>query len=57
MTTPHDLLREAEKPEWEYVCDHCGQAACWQGKFYCEKYKTAGARKQYIVPIRYSSKS
>lgn len=24
------------------VCDACLQASCWQGLFYCDKYKTAG---------------
>lgn len=24
------------------VCDHCLQASCWQGIFYCDDYKTAG---------------
>lgn len=24
------------------VCDHCLQASCWQGEFYCDDYKWAG---------------
>ena len=24
------------------VCDACLTAACWQGEFYCQEYKTAG---------------
>lgn len=24
------------------VCDACYRAACWQGKFYCGEFKTAG---------------
>jgi hypothetical protein len=28
------------------VCDHCLQASCWQGEFYCDDYKTAGVVKK-----------
>ena len=24
------------------VCDACDRASCWQGKFYCERARTAG---------------
>lgn len=24
------------------VCDSCLTAACWQGEFYCQDFKTAG---------------
>lgn len=24
------------------VCSSCLQASCWQGKFYCDDYRTAG---------------
>jgi len=32
------------------VCDHCLQASCWQGEFYCDDYKTAGTIR---LPIKY----
>ena len=25
------------------VCSKCKKACCWQGNFYCDDYKTAGA--------------
>jgi hypothetical protein len=31
------------------VCDNCLQATCWQGKFYCDKYQTAGT---IDLPVR-----
>lgn len=31
------------------VCSECYQASCWQGAFYCDKYKTAGTVQ---VPLR-----
>ncbi len=24
------------------VCEACRRASCWQGKWYCDEYKTAG---------------
>ena len=27
------------------VCDECLRASCWQGRFYCERYKSAGTMK------------
>jgi hypothetical protein len=41
------------------VCDHCLQASCWQGIFYCDDYKTAGTtqktRKELAKLFRESS--
>jgi hypothetical protein len=28
------------------VCDHCLQASCWNGIFYCEDYKRAGTTQK-----------
>lgn len=28
------------------VCDHCLQASCWQGIFYCDEFKTAGTTQK-----------
>lgn len=31
------------KPHWTItVCDACMRATCWQGEFYCDRYKSAG---------------
>lgn len=27
------------------VCAACQQATCWQGKFYCDAYKTANIKQ------------
>ncbi len=28
------------------VCSACRRASCWQGKWYCEDYKTAGTAQE-----------
>ena len=33
------------------VCDHCLMASCWQGIFYCEKYKTAGTCQRSVKDL------
>jgi hypothetical protein len=34
------------------VCSACKQASCWQGKFYCDHYKTAGTVRLTIEKLR-----
>ena len=34
------------------VCDHCLRASCWQGIFYCDKYKTAGTTEKTVAELR-----
>jgi len=34
------------------VCDHCLQASCWQGIFYCDEYQTAGTVEKTIEELR-----
>jgi hypothetical protein len=33
------------------VCDHCLQASCWQGLFYCDDYQTAGTVEKTIEEL------
>lgn len=34
------------------VCAACLTACCWQGKFYCNEYKTAGTKKMTVKELR-----
>lgn len=34
------------------VCNSCLTAACWQGCFYCEKFKTAGTTERTVGELR-----
>lgn len=34
------------------VCSHCLCASCWQGDFYCDKYKTAGTVEKPVDELR-----
>jgi len=34
------------------VCDHCLRASCWQGKFYCDRYKDAGTTTKTVAELR-----
>jgi hypothetical protein len=34
------------------VCSACLQASCWQGKFYCDNYQTAGTKEMTIAELR-----
>ena len=34
------------------VCDACLTACCWQGIFYCDKYKTAGIKQMTVKELR-----
>ena len=34
------------------VCSACLRATCWQGEFYCEKYKEAGTKELPIAKLR-----
>lgn len=34
------------------VCDECLRACCWQGVFYCERYKTAGTTQKTVAELR-----
>ena len=34
------------------VCDACLCAACWQGKFYCAEYKSAGTTTKTVAELR-----
>lgn len=34
------------------VCDKCLRACCWQGKIYCEDYKTAGTTVKTVKQLK-----
>ena len=34
------------------VCSSCLTAACWQGEFYCENYKTAGTVEMEVGKLK-----
>ena len=34
------------------VCAACKCASCWQGEFYCDKYKTASTIEMTIEELR-----
>lgn len=34
------------------VCDACLRASCWQGKFCCKNYRTAGTRQLTVEELR-----
>lgn len=34
------------------VCSECLRASCWQGKFYCDNYQTAGAVQKTIAELK-----
>jgi hypothetical protein len=34
------------------VCDNCLKASCWNGIFYCDKYRTAGVTKVPVSKLR-----
>lgn len=34
------------------VCSACNCATCWQGEFYCQRYKTAGTKEITIREAR-----
>lgn len=34
------------------ICDNCLRASCWQGYFYCERYKEAGTTEKTIAELK-----
>lgn len=34
------------------VCASCLRAACWQGEFYCDDYRTAGTVDKTVAELR-----
>lgn len=39
--------------QWQVaVCSECKTAACWQGVFYCEEYKSAGVTVMTIGDLK-----
>ena len=33
------------------VCEACYRAACWQGEFYCDEYKSAGTTEATRIEL------
>jgi hypothetical protein len=42
----------AEDDRLVTVCAACLRASCWQGKFYCQQYRTAGTRRMHVSELR-----
>jgi hypothetical protein len=48
-----ELSRGKLYDAWQVaVCSKCETAACWQGVFYCEDYKSAGVKVMKIGNLR-----
>lgn len=47
-------MRKEPRDDWRVitVCSACQRASCWQGKFYCESYKTAGTVRLTVGELR-----
>jgi hypothetical protein len=33
------------------VCNYCLQATCWQGKFFCDRFQTAGTVEKTVAEL------
>jgi len=52
MTTPNATPLTSGEDRLVTVCSACWRASCWQGKFYCGEYESAGTCEKTVATLR-----